>query len=122
MGPHTLDRGITPLHFGDDRIVIVAHEPSPVANLPAGFGIEGSVVENDFALIPGMEFLRALPLVNDGENFAAFRTGLAIAFEPRARKLLVGGIGRLFGGAFPGCPSAFPLLGHRAVEAGLIKS
>jgi len=49
MGAHTLDRGVAPLHFGDNGVVIVAVEPSSVAHLPSRFGIERSVVDNDFA-------------------------------------------------------------------------
>ena len=60
MRPHSLDRVVAALHFGDDGVVIVAVEPSPVANLSAGLGVERRVVEDDLAFFARLEFLRAL--------------------------------------------------------------
>ena len=51
MRPHSLNRGVAALHFGDDGVVIVGVEPSPVADLPAGFGVERRVIENDLRLV-----------------------------------------------------------------------
>ena len=101
MRAHSLDRVIAAFHFGDDSVVIVAVEPSAVADLSAGFGVERSVVEDDLAFFAGLEFLRALAVVDDGEDFAAVGAGLAIAFEIGFWELLVGGIRSLFGRAFP---------------------
>ena len=81
MRAHALDRVVTALHFGDDGVVIVAVKPSPVAHLSAGLGVERRVVEDDFAFFAGLELLRALAVVDDGEHFAAIGAGLAIAFE-----------------------------------------
>ena len=81
MRAHALDRVVAAFHFRDDGVVVVAVEPSAVADLPAGLGVERCVVENDFAFVAGLEFLRALSVVDDGEHFAAVGAGLAVAFE-----------------------------------------
>src|SRR5208283_3148493 len=80
MRAHSLHRVIAASHFGDDGVVIVGVKPSAIADLSARFGVEGSVVENDFAGVSGLEFLRALAGFEDGEDFAAVRTRLPIAF------------------------------------------
>src|ERR1700688_43569 len=117
MRPHTLNRRITSRHLGDDGVVIVRVEPSLVANLPAGLGIERSVVENDFAGIAGLEFSRTLSVVNDCQHFATVGASLPIAFEDRFRKLLVCGIGGLLSCAFPGGPGANLLFGAGQFES-----
>jgi len=76
-----LNRGVTAFYFGDDGVVIVGVEPSAVANLAAGFCVEGRVIEDDFAFVAGLELLRALAVVDDGEDFAIVGTGLSVAFE-----------------------------------------
>ena len=58
MRAHALNRGVASLHFGDDGVVIVGVEPSAVADLSAGLGIERRVVEDDFAFFAGLEFAR----------------------------------------------------------------
>src|ERR1700687_4977914 len=121
MHPHSLHRVVASSHFGDDSVVIVGVEPPAVTDLPAGLGVEGSVVENDLAEFAGLEFLRALVALDDGEHFTAVRARLTIAFERRFRELLVNRIGGLFGRAFPGGASAVSLLGHRTIEAFLIE-
>src|SRR5258708_17993080 len=118
---YSLDRVVAAFHFGDDGIVIVAVEPSAVDDLSSGFGVEGSVVEDDLAFISWLEFLCALTFVDDGENFTPIGTSLAVAFEVRFGKLLVSRIGSLLGCALPGGASAFALLLHGAVEAFLIE-
>ena len=122
MCPHALNRVVATFHFGDDGVVIVAVKPSAVADLSAGFGVERRVVEDDLAFFARLEFLRALPVVDDGENFAAIGAGLAVAFEVGLRKLLVGRIRSLLGRAFPGSASALALLLHGAIETLLIES
>ena len=79
--PDALNGGVAALYFGDDGVVIVAVEPSAVADLAARFSVEGCVIEDDFAFVAGFEFLRALAVVDDGEDFAVVGTGLAVAFE-----------------------------------------
>ncbi len=111
MRPHSLNRRIASGDIGDDGVVVVRVKPSLIANLPAGFGVERRVIEHHFAGFAGLEFLRALPVANDGENLAAVRASLTIAFEDRFRKLLIGGIGSLFGCPFPGRASAGLLFG-----------
>ena len=71
MRAHALNRVVAAFHVGDDGVVIVAVEPSPVADLSAGFGVERRVVKNDFAVFAGLEFLRPLGVVDDGEDLAA---------------------------------------------------
>src|SRR5450631_4229529 len=121
MRPHALYRVVAPSHFGDDRVVIVGVKPSAIADLASGFGVERRVIENYFALVAGLEFLRALTAFDDGEYFAILRARLTIAFEIGFREPLVGRIGGLLGCAFPGGASTFALLGHGAVEAHLIE-
>ncbi len=65
MRAHALDRVVASRHFGDDGVVIVGVKPSAIADLPAGLGVEGSVIENDLAGFSGLEFLRALAILDD---------------------------------------------------------
>ena len=78
---YALNRRVAAFHFGDDGIVIIGVEPSAIADLATGFGVEGCVIEDDFALVSGCELLRALAVVNDGEDFAVVGTSLSVAFE-----------------------------------------
>src|ERR1019366_8590259 len=73
MRPHALYRVVASSHFSDDGIVIGGVEPSAIANLPAGFGVERGVIENDLAGLARLEFLRALAALDGGENFAIVR-------------------------------------------------
>ena len=97
MRAYTLNRGVAASYFGDDGVVVVGVEPSAVADLAAGFGVERSVIEDDFAFVSGFELLCAMAVVDDGENFAVVGASLAVALELRFRKLLVGGVGGLLG-------------------------
>src|SRR5208282_1439536 len=81
MCAHALNRVIASSHFSDDSIVIVGVEPSAIADLPAGLGIEGRVIEDDLTGLAGLESLRALATLDDGENLAVVRARLTIAFE-----------------------------------------
>jgi hypothetical protein len=81
MRPHPLDRVVAALDLRNDGVVIVAVKPPAIANLPAGFGVKRCVIKNNFAFLASLEFLRALAVVDDGENLAAVGTGLAVAFE-----------------------------------------
>jgi hypothetical protein len=65
MRTDALHRVIASCHFGDDCVVIVGVEPSAVADLPTGFGVEGSVIENYFALVARLEVLCALVVSDD---------------------------------------------------------
>ena len=62
-------------------IVIVAVKPSAVSDLPAGLRVERRVIEDDFAFVAGPEFLRALAVLDDGEDLAAVGAGLTITFK-----------------------------------------
>ena len=119
--PHALNRRVAAFHFGDDGVVIVGVEPSAVADLSAGFSVERGVIEDDFPFVSGLELLRALAVVDDRENLAAVRASLAVAFEFRFRKLLVGWVRRLLGCAFPGGASALALLGHGDLKSAYVK-
>jgi hypothetical protein len=121
MRPHALYRVVTSSHFSDNGIVIVGVKPSAIADLPARFGVEGRVIENDLALVSGLEFLRALAGFDDGQHFTVVGARLAIALEVGFRKLLVGGVGGLLGCAFPGGAGALALLLHSTVETLLIE-
>ena len=57
---HTLDRVVASLHFRDDTVQFVAVQHTAVADLPSGFGVERRVVEDDFALLAFLQFVRAL--------------------------------------------------------------
>ena len=82
--PNSLNRVIAANHLGNDGVVIVAVEPSAVADLSARFGVERSVVENDFSFVARLKFLRALTILDDGEHFSAIGAGLTVAFEYRS--------------------------------------
>ena len=125
MSAHALDRVVASLHVGDDGVVVVAVEPSAVADLAAGFGVERRVIEDDLAFVSGLEFLRALAVVDDGQHFAAVGASLAVAFEVGLRELLVGGIGGLLGCAFPGGAGAgfvLPWPGQKTIWSNLHSS
>src|SRR6516162_5859981 len=81
MGAHALDRVVATLDLGGHRVVIVAVQPSPIANLPAGFGVKGRVIEDDLASLTRLEFLRTQAILEHGEDLTIFRARLAVAFK-----------------------------------------
>src|ERR1700724_2102851 len=83
MRADPLNGGIAAFHFGDDGVVIVRVEPSPIADLSAGFSVERGVIEDDLPFIAGLELLCALAFVDDGQHFTGVGASLAIAFEFR---------------------------------------
>src|SRR5712692_2132382 len=130
MRADALDRVVAAGHFGNDRVVIVRVEPSAVANLPAGFGVEGRVVEDDFALVTGLEFLRALAVVDDRQCGGTAYFGLRVPYKlrlnhalriQRITKLLfqlsIYWIRRLLPCTLPGGPCTFALSGDRLLKA-----
>src|SRR5437867_4373061 len=66
VGAHALNRGVAPRYFGDDSVVIIGIEPSTIAYLASGLGVERRVVEDDLALVAGPQFLRALAVFDYG--------------------------------------------------------
>src|SRR5579864_230043 len=66
MRTHALNRVIAAFYVGDDGVVVVGVKASAIADLAAGFGVEGSVIENDFAFVACLELLNALSVVDDG--------------------------------------------------------
>src|ERR1017187_1152264 len=70
VGAHSLNRVVAAGHVGDDGVVIVGIEPSAIANLPAGFSVERRVIDDDLALVAGLQFLCALAGFDDGQHFA----------------------------------------------------
>ena len=141
MRPDTLNRRIASCYLSEDtRRALISeiwnprlrigcregtpglHKPSAIPNLTAGFGIERRVVEDEFTGVAGLEFRRALPVVNDGQHFGAVRASLPITLEDRPRKLLIGRISRLFRCTFPRSASTGLLLFHRAIEARFVQN
>src|SRR5579863_496236 len=120
VGAHALDWGVASCHFGDDGVVVVGIEPSLIADLAAGVGIERGVVEDDFAGFASLEFLCALSVLDDGQHLASVGASLTIAFEDGFWKLLIGRVRGLLGCAFPGGASPFALLSHGTMESVLI--
>src|SRR5260221_187465 len=97
MRPHTLDWVVATSHVGDDRVVIVGVEPSAVADLSAGFGVEWSLVENDFTGVAGIKLSNPLAPADYVQDYAVVGARMTIAFEFRFRELLVSRICRLLG-------------------------
>src|SRR6266404_8053639 len=60
MCAYALDRRVAAGHLGDDRVVVVRVQPSAVADLASGLGVKRRVIEDDLALVTGLEFLRTL--------------------------------------------------------------
>jgi hypothetical protein len=81
MRAHALHRVVASGHFGDDGVVIVGVEPSAIADLAAGFGVEGRVVENDLAFATLRSSCDSPATRDDGQDFAVVRASLTIAFE-----------------------------------------
>ena len=90
MRAHALHRIGDALDFGDDGVVVVGVEPADVADLSAGIGVEGGVIEHDLAALAGLQLLHAdsgaVLRFDDGQNFAAGGERLAIAFEDGRRQ------------------------------------
>jgi hypothetical protein len=101
MRPHTLNRRIASRNIGNNGVVIGRVKPSPVANLPTGFGIERRVIKNDLARLASLEFPRTLPVFDDRQNSSSIGAGLPVPFENGFWKLLICGIRSLLGCAFP---------------------
>ena len=119
MRPHALNRVIASRHFGNDSVVIVRIKPSAIPHLPASLGIKRRVIENDLARFASLEFLHALPVVDDRQHLAAVRPRLPVSFELRFRKLLVSRIRRLLRRTLPRSARPRLLLLHRVVESSL---
>ena len=60
MRPHSLYRVVTPLHIGDNGVVIIGIKPSAIPDLSARLRIKRRVVKNDLAFFARLEFLHAL--------------------------------------------------------------
>src|SRR4029079_6027829 len=108
MSPYTLDGVVASLHVGDDILSILKpkivdmrflrpsrgqitsgqSQPSAVADLAAGLGVERRVVEDDLAFLAGFQLLWALAVVDDSQDFAAVGACLAVALEFGLWKLL----------------------------------
>ena len=91
--------------------------------MAAGFGVNGSAVEDDFGFGPFLDFVYRAFLGDDGLDAAIARVGAEVEVRlglESFRELGVGGIGDFLVRAFPGSARAGALLLHRAVEAGPI--
>src|SRR5215831_16613704 len=116
MGPHALDRVVASFYLCDYSVVIAGVERSTIPDLSTGLSIERSMVENDLACFTCFEFMCALPVVDDGQDFAVFGARLPISFKFGLRKLLVYGICGLLGCSLPRGLRQFALLLHRTIE------
>ncbi len=121
MRPHPGNRVITSRHVGDDSVVIVGIKPSPIPHLPARLRIKRRVIENDLALLTRLQFLHALPIVDDRQHLATIRARLPVTLKLRLRQLLVRRIRRLLRRPLPRSPRPRLLLIHRAIESSPIK-
>src|SRR4029077_360601 len=121
MRPHALNRVIASLHFRNDGVVIVGIKPSAIPNLSTRLPIERRVVKNNLSLFASLEFLHALPDVNDRQKLAAVGSRVSIPLKLRLGQLLIGGIRRLLGSPLPGRSCASLLLVHRPIKARLVK-
>ena len=117
MRAHALHGIAHAFDLGDDGVVVVGVEPANIADLSAGIGVEGGVVEHDLAALAGLELLRAdaaaVVGLDDGENFRAGGERLVIALEVGARQRLISGTGGGLRAALPGSLRALALLFHR---------
>ncbi len=106
MGAHTLHGIRYAFDIGDERVVVFGVEPADVADLSAGIGVEGRVIENDLAAFAGLQLLRAdtsaVLGLDDGEDFAVVGARLAVAFKFRLRQRLISGARCGFATALPG--------------------
>ena len=118
---HALHRRVHAFDFGDDDGAVGGVEPAFVANLPAALGVEGSVVEDQLALLAGEQLLRALSVDDDGENLAVGGLLLLVAFENCLRQRGKDRRGGLLRAALPTGAGGAALLFHGGVEAGLIE-
>ena len=66
MGAHALNRVVASFYFCNDGVQFIAIEDAAVADLASGFGVERSVVEDDFDFVSGFEFFCALAIADDG--------------------------------------------------------
>src|SRR6185369_16509550 len=92
-----------------------------VADLTAGLGVEGGVIENDLALFARFKFLRTLAALDDSQNLTVIGFSLAITLEDALGKRVVGGVCGLLGRAFPTGPCGRALFFHGAIEARLVE-
>src|SRR5512142_1291158 len=123
MRADALHGRVAAAYFGDDVVAGLVVKPAGVADLSAGVGVEGRVVEYDFAFLSGGEHGHALAClrVDDSQHFAATRFGLAIAFELSALQVAIGRRCRLLVGTLPTGLCTCALLVHGAIETGLIE-
>ncbi len=74
MRAHTLHGIGRALDLGDDGVVVVGVEPADVADLSAGIGVEGCLVEHDVAALAGLQLLHtdssAVVGLDNREHFA----------------------------------------------------
>src|SRR5215813_7987848 len=72
MRAYTLNWVIASLDFGDNRVLFIAVERAAITYLASGFGVERSVIQDDFAFVAGFEFFCALTVVDDRHHLAVF--------------------------------------------------
>ncbi len=113
------------LDISNERVVVCGVKRADVADLSAGVGVEGRVIEYNFATLARLQLLHANTSavfgLDDGEHFTSVGARLAIAFENSRLQALIGRTCRCLRAALPGSLSAFALFFHRSIKAGLIE-
>ncbi len=91
-------------HFGDFERARFVVEAARVGYLPAGFGVDGGAVEDDFRFRTALDFVYRAGFRDDGLNAsvagARAKVKIRLGLE-RFREFCIGGIGDLFVRAFP---------------------
>ncbi len=101
----------------------IALDEAAVADLPAGFGIEGRLIDDNGAAVAGAELIDPLAVLDERDDLAG-RTFRVIAEEFGRAQFLFQLEPYAFGRRFPGTGPGFPRFGalalHRGVEAGIV--
>ena len=105
--------------------MIVGVEPADIANLSAGIGVEGRVVEHDLAALAGLQLLHAdsgAVLRLDDRQHSAGGERLVIALEDSCAAAIDKPGWPLLRAALPGSLRALALLVHGGVETGSVEN
>ena len=77
MRKHPLHRFGAAADIGDDGVMVVAHQPARIANLPTGVGVEAGAIEDNLDRIAGIRRRNALAVFHDRQNLRAIDAQLA---------------------------------------------
>ncbi len=81
MGAYTLHGLVAPMHFGKNKIFILAQELSHVPDLPAGICIEWSTIENDLPFLSREQLWDLAAILDNCQDKAAVHFKLLITQE-----------------------------------------